>query len=160
MNMNSMSASADSLSPPPSAMKANVIEQKNALLYKSENNRTCKMYLHVRWTWGRLDSLSSPCSWALWQPHFQEIGSQFYFFPDKISCNVQIAVPEMDTRRRRRQACQLVGGKSKCQKYGGERKHAGSGCKYRQGRLSAQIIKLMHKSVLVPPHNTQAMPSS
>lgn len=26
----------------------------------------------------------------------------------------------MDTRRRRRQACQLVGGKSKCQKYGGE----------------------------------------
>lgn len=65
-----------------------------------------------------------------------------------------MAVPEMDTKRRRRQACQLEGGKSKCLKYGGEIQHAGNGCKHREQSLLAQIIKPTHKSVLRPPANT------
>lgn len=115
-------------------------------LIKSEYNRTFKMYLHIRQTLGRLDSLSSPCSPEHYgNSIFMKLDLSFTFFPDKISCGIQIAVPEMDTRRRRRQACQLVRGKSKCQKYGGEIQHGGND-ENTGNSLSAKIMKLMCES--------------
>lgn len=122
--------------------------------------------MHCLISHNTIELVKCTCAWGRWrktwfspppvllgirQQHFHEIGSQFYFFfPDKISCNTQIAVPEMDTRRRRGQACQLVGENPNVRNMG-ERWSKLEWIQIQGAEAFGWIIKLLHKSVLLPP---------